>query len=894
MPARARFPFEADRATIHYVMTPLDEQLAAALADQYLIERQIGAGGMATVYLARDLKHNRPVALKLLNPDLGAVVGAERFLSEIRVTANLQHPNLLPLFDSGSVDGLLYYVMPYVEGESLRHRLDRERQLPVDEAIAIATAVAGALDYAHKLGVIHRDLKPENILLQHGQPVVADFGIALAISNAGGERVTQTGLSLGTPQYMSPEQATGDRSIDARSDIYSLGAVTYEMLTGEPPHAGTTAQAIIAKLMTEEPRPITVLRRSVPDHVDAAVRCALEKLPADRFTTAGQFAQALNGGPVPHHAQHTRAVVPRGAPSRVMLGALALTSALAFLFAVLWVRRATPEPKVLQFVLDTPDQQVVTFNESAVVLSPDGGTIAYTARNTAATAPQIFIRKLDSLRPRSATLAGYAPLFSPDGHWLMYRTASDIRRVPVAGGSAEVVTPISDWQGYGMSPRGDVTFSAGGSIWRVGVNGATVRLVSPDSTKGEVSFAAPTFLDDNTIAFKVQRSDAAPGNGVGITTLKGGEYTVLNTAANRAFGMLDGHLLLGTQEGSLLAYPLDLRRRQITGPPVVLLDSAVWIITGGLQVSIAGDGSLAYLRGSSHRSLAIVDKHGTTVAEAPEQAEYQRAALSPDTKRVAATIGRNTAGGLNVVTSDIWIWDVEAKSLARFTTDGGFNPLWTADGKRIAFLQYVSPGQARVMSAPADGSGSAEVLLNAPRGLTIADFALARGGRELLVVAHDTSGVAGDIYSVDMTAPDRKLTALVATRFDEMSPAVSADGRWLAYVSDESGRREAYVRPYASAAGRIRLTVNGGNNPQWLGNSSRLVYADGGRRLVADIAQVGSKIVATLRDSLSWEGSRQDVDAKGERVLEIRDPPGWRVVVVKNWVSEARRKLTAK
>src|SRR5437868_4079424 len=224
------------------------------LAGRYAIEREIGAGGMATVYLARDLRHQRNVALKVLNPELGAVLGVERFLSEIKVTANLQHPNLLPLFDSGEAEGLLFYVMPYVQGESLRARLEREKQLPVDEAIRISTAVASALDYAHRHGVIHRDLKPENILMHEGQPLIADFGIALAVSNAGGSRITQTGLSLGTPQYMSPEQATGDRAVDGRSDIYSLGAVLYEMLVGEPPHTGATSQAIIARVLTDKPR----------------------------------------------------------------------------------------------------------------------------------------------------------------------------------------------------------------------------------------------------------------------------------------------------------------------------------------------------------------------------------------------------------------------------------------------------------------------------------------------------------------------------------------------------------------------------------------------------------------------------------------------------------------
>src|SRR5262245_51414055 len=271
------------------------EQLSNALRDRYRIEREIGSGGMATVYLAHDVRHERFVALKVLNPELGAVLGVERFLAEIRVTAHLQHPNLLPLFDSGEANGLLFYVMPFVEGESLRARLTREKQLPMADAVHIAISVAGALDYAHAHGVVHRDLKPENILLQAGEPLVADFGIALAVSNAGGARITQTGLSLGTPQYMSPEQATGDRGTDRRSDVYSLGAVLYEMLVGDPPHSASTSQAVIAKVLTDRPRGVRTLRSSVPPHVDATIQRALEKLPADRWGTAQEFADALAG-----------------------------------------------------------------------------------------------------------------------------------------------------------------------------------------------------------------------------------------------------------------------------------------------------------------------------------------------------------------------------------------------------------------------------------------------------------------------------------------------------------------------------------------------------------------------------------------------------------------------
>src|SRR5881409_3724244 len=268
-------------------------RLTAALAGRYAIERELGAGGMATVYLARDLKHDREVGLKVLRPELAAVLGAARFLQEIRISARLDHPHILTLIDSGESEGFVWYVLPYVRGESLRNKLTREQQLSIEETVRIATQVASALDYAHRHGVIHRDIKPENILLHEGEAVVADFGIALAVREAGGQRLTETGLSLGTPQYMSPEQATGGRELDARSDVYSLAAVVYEMLTGEPPHTGPTVQAVIAKLLTERPTRIRTVRDTVPEGIDAAVAKALSKVPADRFGSAAEFAAAL-------------------------------------------------------------------------------------------------------------------------------------------------------------------------------------------------------------------------------------------------------------------------------------------------------------------------------------------------------------------------------------------------------------------------------------------------------------------------------------------------------------------------------------------------------------------------------------------------------------------------
>ena len=292
-------------------MPELLDRLKSALTDRYAIEEQIGQGGMAIVYLASDLKHRRKVALKVLRPEIGAALGPDRFLREIELAAGLTHPHILPLHDSGEADGFLYYVMPLVEGESLRDRLQREIQLPVDVALTIAREVAGALDYAHRHGVVHRDIKPENIMLHDGSAMVTDFGIAKALTAAGAEQLTQTGVTIGTPAYMSPEQASGNTDLDGRSDLYSLGCVLYEMLAGAQPFVGPTPQAVIAKRFTEQAPRVRASRDTVPESVDLALSKALERTPADRFGTGAQFAAAIV---VPVAAQPTPASVSTGPP----------------------------------------------------------------------------------------------------------------------------------------------------------------------------------------------------------------------------------------------------------------------------------------------------------------------------------------------------------------------------------------------------------------------------------------------------------------------------------------------------------------------------------------------------------------------------------------------------
>ena len=356
------------------------ERLASALVDRYTIERELGQGGMATVYLAHDVKHNRNVAIKVLKPELAAVLGADRFVQEIATTAALQHPNILPLFDSGSADGFLYYVMPFVEGETLRAKLDRETQLGIDESVNIAVEVADALDYAHRHGVVHRDIKPENILLHDGRPMVADFGIALAVSAAAGGRMTETGLSLGTPHYMSPEQATAEKDITARSDIYSLGSVLYEMLAGHPPHLGGSAQQIIMKIVTEDAAPVTQHRKSVPPNLAAAVSKSLEKVPADRFDSAKAFAEALEN---PHFTTASASAAASSAS-----GARSLRS---------WIRSP--------------------WSWAALVLLAGAAIGAWAATRAARGSAPVFAQKTYDVR------AIYNARFAPDGKTIVFSAA---------------------------------------------------------------------------------------------------------------------------------------------------------------------------------------------------------------------------------------------------------------------------------------------------------------------------------------------------------------------------------------------------------------------------------------------------------------------------------------
>ncbi len=514
-------PFRSNRRSFN-ILTDAT-RLTTALEERYRIERQLGAGGMATVYLATDLKHDREVALKVLRPELGAVLGAERFLAEIKITARLDHPHILTLIDSGEAGGFLFYVLPLVRGESLRDKLNREQQLGLEEALAITKQVASALDYAHRQGVVHRDIKPENILLFEGEAMLADFGIALAVKEAGGNRLTETGLSLGTPQYMSPEQATGDRLLDARSDVYSLAAVLYEMLAGEPPVTGPNAQAMIAKLMTERPVHLRVVRESVPDSIDTAVAKALDKTPADRFSSAGDFARALDlkpiTGTVPISA--ATAVTPPAKPKRGLLlgiGAAAVLAAVVGVFAL----KGKAAPREAPFALRDRTQLTTTGNVFVSAISADGKQLAYITHNCGDGGCSYAVDIQDvggttTHRILDNVTAGYGLEWSPDRRNLIF---------------------VGTWQGrYGyyllsaLGGRPRFLSTGAAMFWA----GGDSLLVGPSGSSADSAFQVKVTSIDGIVRDSIRV--AGPGLALsGLSVSPGGKWIVaLVVQAGRGF-----------------------------------------------------------------------------------------------------------------------------------------------------------------------------------------------------------------------------------------------------------------------------------------------------------------------------------------------------------------------
>ena len=809
------------------VADPLS-RLTAALADRYRIQRELGQGGMATVYLAQDLRHDRKVALKVLRPELSAILGANRFLAEIKTTANLQHPHILSLFDSGEADGLVYYVMPFVEGESLRDRLNREHQLPVDEAVRIAREVADALGYAHTAGIIHRDIKPENILLHGGHAMVADFGIALAASRTeGGSRMTETGMSLGTPFYMAPEQAMGEREITAKADIYALGCVLYEMLTAEPPFTGATPQAIVARVMTEEPRPLTLQRRTIPPHVEAAVMTALSKLPADRFASAREFSAALgNTSFVTTTTMRTApvaAVTPRARVLSLLPWALAAAALALFGWERLRSRPSPPTPPVTRFTVQyTGEGRIGDAAGSPIAVSPDGSRIVYVGTDSSRTG-WLYSRVLEREEPVqiAGTRGANNPFFSPDGASLGFSQDGRLRKLVLAGGAVVTVCECGTSSGS-WAPGDTIYFANTQGLHRVAAAGGAPELVlAPDTVKAE-SFRWVDALPDGRNVLVTLVRQGTPG--LAVISLPDAKLHDLGQPGMYPRWVEGGFLTFLQQDGTLFGVPFDAENRKLTGPPVPITDQVRFGPAFPGKMGVARSGTLAFIRGgNSLRQLVLADAGGrVTVLPGPTRF-YDTPRFSPDGQRIAVQV-TDFAGS---TTNDIWLYDLRSEQLSRLTFDSSSAvAAWAPDGRHLV---YAGRGRT-VLRIPTDGSGVPETLLVRQSGAVELELA---GDGKTLAMRQTATGTSRDVWvgSLDSAKADRPL---LRTPFNERAIALSPDGKWLAYVSNEAGSDELFVRRLEEGSGRWRVPRGGAGEPRW---------GPGGREL---FFRVGDTVMATV------------------------------------------------
>ncbi len=881
-------------------------RLTAALADRYTIERELGAGGMATVYLAHDIKHDRDVAIKVLRPELAAVIGADRFLSEIKTTANLQHPHILSLFDSGTVNGTVFYVMPFIEGESLRDRLAREKQLPIDDAVRIAREVADALQYAHQHGIIHRDIKPENILLNGGHALVADFGIALAAAKTGGARMTETGMSLGTPQYMSPEQAMGERELSARTDVYALGCVTYEMLAGEPPFTGPTAQSIVARVMTEEPRSLLLQRKTVAPYIDAAVARALQKLPADRFTTAAAFADALSN-PGMQPVSHATGTAPRTMVAARSRRSLAFAPWLLLLVAAglgiwRWKSQST-DPQTSWLPIAISDSLGISQSGASLALSPDGRSLVF--RDARANGI-LWIKRWDQLDavPIPGTERAFSPVFSPDGNWLAYTADAQIKKIRTAGGAAITLADSAGPQGYEITWLDDSTLiytsATGDQLRRVSSEGGNSRVALADTALRGFGLLNPSPLPHSQgVLFSVCTSGCATTS-VQVANLRTGARTLLVKDAYAAWYLPTGYLLYIRRDGAALLAPFDLGRLVINGPAVPVL-SDVMVPVGVPLLTWSPTGTLVYARGSGlSNSLEMVRVSRDGVATPIDTSwfgEFNSSALSPDGQRLAVGAGTTNSG------LDIWIKQLDHGPFSRLTYGGDDRrPTWSPDGRSVAFIRESGSGGA-VYARPVDGSGSEKLLARIDR--PIQEITWSPDGRWLVARTDNSAAGLGDIVGI-RTSGDTTPVPLVATKFRENQPAVSHDSRWLAYTSDESGTNEVYVRPFPEiSGGRWQVSTGGGSQPVWSADGRELFFVDGATRLVAATLQTAPSFTVVGLKPL-FDVTRFVVDpfhqsysitpdGRSFIFAHIRSSGGapglLRIVLVENWFADLRARV---
>jgi len=848
--------------------------LSAALVGRYRIDRELGQGGMATVYLAHDLKHERKAAIKVLRPELAQALGAERFLREIAIAARLNHPHILALHDSGEAGGLLFYVMPFVEGESLRDRLNREQQLPVDEAVRIAQQVASALSYAHSHDLVHRDIKPENILLAGDEVVVADFGIARAITAAGGEQLTSTGIAVGTPAYMSPEQGSGQPQLDGRSDVFSLGCVLYEMLAGAPPFTGPTAQAIQARRLTDPVPPLRTVRETVPAQVERAIVKALAKSPADRFATAVQFAEALGDRffTTATNGMVTEPTATRRARRSAVLAGLVLAG-LAVGALVGWGLHSRPAAvgTRVRFYLSSDSVREIT---DEFGISQDGTSLVYLARTPSG--DMLFQQRLDQLDPQpipGTTGAVGSVCFSPDGTWIGFATDRALRKVRLDGSEPVTVATLDEpLTGTTWGTDGSIFYSTypSGRLYRVGAQGANPVPIPVHATTGKPFVTSPVVLPGGTALLIVDYQDAVASR-IGVIDLKSGEFKPVLSGISPHY-LTSGYLLYGTPDGSLMIRPFNPNRPDTAGPARLLVENVPTLGTAFLRYDVSPGGTLVYRpRVRSGAVLQLFRRDGSSEVLSTGR-RFWEPRFSPDGRWIAY-------GGYTERpdVADLFIYDLVSHTDRRLTSGGqtgrDYNdPVWSPDGRQIA-LSAVDSGTTagkHLYLVPSDASSPPTRLLTRPGDQWPSHWT--PDGKSLLFTDLPPYGKRA-IWLVPVSGRGSP-QPVVMTPYNSTGGRLSPDGSWLAFESDETGQREVYLQPFPGPGARVRVSASGGSMPAW-SRSGRELFYWGRAELIAVDVRLGPQIALGAHHTLF----QANLVSPSELAMYDPAPDGQRFVV---------------
>jgi len=852
---------------------------------------------MATVYLANDLPHGRRVALKVLQRQMAEALGAERFKREIRLTAGLEHPNILPLFDSGNAAGFLYYVMPFFEGSTLRRRLEDGRAVELNEVVKIGVTVAEALAHAHGRGVIHRDIKPSNILLQDGQAVVADFGIALPAETPSLDRITVVGTSVGTPLYMSPEQIGGSTEIDHRSDIYSLGCVLYEMLTAAPPFSGQRDLVAYNHLRTE-PSPLRERRPDTPPNLAAAIHTALSKNPADRFQTAAQFAAALQAAPAGWgrgaSASQRRTWLMRRLPVALLL---AVTLGIVTKNYVLPNSGSTTQGvESVEFTVALPDRSpMLDGSLNRFAISPVGDRLVYVGPYEDTRA--LFIRRFSEAEARAiaGTEGAEGPFFSPDGSAVGFIAQDGIWRVPIEGGQPIRLADAPEPHGAVWLEDGSVVFAPDGNSGLSSVSsegGPVSAFTVPDTLRGETTHRWPAAVPGRNAVFFVAGHST-------MSSYDDADIFILDIdSQQRRFltrGTFPKHagegILTLAREKRLYAAAFDAGTGTILHDPVSVLDDlAVFQYSGRTVMDVSTKGTMAYLRFTSNAYTALVRvqaQNGSFSAVTPADRPYRSPRLSPQGDKLAVVV-INRDGS-----SSVWVHDLARGTRSRLTFEAlSSRPIWSPDGGRLVFGSTRDGPVINMFTVPADGSTQPTPLIDSDEAHFPTDW-LADG--TLLFEVHGNDGDV-DLWRL---SPGRDApNPLLSGPFDERLARGSNDGQLIAYISNETGRDEVYVRSIEPGGGRVQISIAGGTEPAW-SPSSDAVYFRSGTRMMMARRTSGSRLAFERPELLFDEPFEGGFTSWGyevlgqDELLMIRSSRTVHLHVMTNWFDEVRGRLNS-